>query len=33
MTIHDNLVTTTIHLVFFVLWIVAYAAYITVVNS
>jgi hypothetical protein len=25
--IHDNLATTTIHLVFFMSWIVAYAAY------
>ncbi len=28
--IHDNLATTTIHLVFFMSWTVAYAAYITV---
>ena len=28
--IHDILATTTIHLVFFMSWIVAYAAYITV---
>ncbi len=32
MTIHDNLVTTTIHLVFFMSWIVAYAEYITVLT-